>query len=310
MNEKLRNDHNHRGRLSWRSFIRAIPQSLAVLLILSSTINAQSPAATKQKERSQYEMELQKLKRTKPNEYEQMKKMVVFMTQMLLARLGYGIGPYNAILDEKTENALREYQKRRNLPVTGNPMLFETFEQIRKDMKFLNNQPVFLPGLSVYVDDLNFDLIWASGTWIRTNGKIPNPEQTSKIECWRNQRRCIEAMAAIDRRSSFGGRLSINIDEYEIERWDDYEILTKPIQFGCVRYVLRFNLVLKSVTKLRTTNRTEGICKTVETREFNMTLSNGFTVYQKLLKKRQRAVKKLMRFSPEFLKILQKAERP
>ena len=110
MNEKLRNDHNHRGRLSWRSFIRAIPQSLAVLLILSSTINAQSPAATKQKERSQYEMELQKLKRTKPNEYEQMKKMVVFMTQMILARLGYGIGPYNAILDEKTENALREYQ--------------------------------------------------------------------------------------------------------------------------------------------------------------------------------------------------------
>jgi len=274
---------------------------------------AQSQPTTdkKRKERSEYETELQRLKRDKPTEYENSRRMANLLAQLLLGRLGYGIGPYSGLLDEKTKKALREYQKLRNLPITGDPLSFETFEQINKDMELLDYQPVALPGLHVFLDSWSQGYVSAKGTWVLTNEKMGLPEQASDIHCFRDKRTCTEATAIVSGKGS-NRRLTVDTDFYEIERWDEYEIVTKPKEtgFGCTRYVRRFNRVQKSVTGLRSTISTEGACQGVEAKELNTTLSDGFEVYWDLNKNAKKIFGDLMRFSPEALKsVEQKAGR-
>jgi hypothetical protein len=287
--------------------------TLTILLILLVTTVAQSQPATdnKRKERLAYESELQRLKRDKPTEYENSRKIVNFSAQFLLGRLGYGVGPYSAVLDEKTQKALREYQKLRNLPVTGDPLSFETFEQISKDTELLDYQPVTLPGLHIFLDSWSQGYVSAKGTWVLTNEKMGFPEQTSDIHCVRDKRTCTEATAIVSGKGS-NRSLTVETDFYEIERWDEYEIVTKPQEtgFGCARYIRRFNRVQKSVTGLRSTISTGGLCQGVEAKESNMTLSDGFKVYWELDKSARKIFGDLMRFSPEARKsVEQKADR-
>lgn len=282
--------------------------TLAILLILLVTTVTRSQPATdnKRKERLAYESELQRLKRDKPSEYENNKRIVNLFVQLLLGRLGYGIGPYGVVLDEKAQKALREYQKLRNLPVTGDPLSFETFEQINKDSELLDYQPVTLPSLHIFLDSWNQGYVSAKGTWVLTNEKMGVPEQTSDIRCVRDRRTCTEATAIVSGKGS-NRSLTVDTDFYEIESWDEYEIVTKPIEtgFGCARYVRRFNRVQKTVTGLRSTISTGGACKGVEAKELNMMLSDGFKVYWELNKDAKRIFSDLMRFSPEALKSLQ-----
>ena len=228
------------------------------------------------------------------------------MAQLLLGRLGYGIGPYSAVLDDKTKQTLREYEKLRNLPITGDPLSFETFVQINNDSELLDYQPVTLPGFHVFVDSWSQGYVSAKGTWVLTNEKTGLPEQTSDIHCVRDRRACTEATAIVSGKGSERS-LTVDTDFYEIERWDEYEIVTKPKEtgFGCVRYVRRFNRVQKSVTGLRSTISTGGACQGVEAKELNMTLSDGFKVYWELNKNAKKIFSDLMRFSPEAIRSLE-----
>jgi hypothetical protein len=277
---------------------------LTILLVfLVATVAQSQPTTDKRKERFEYESELQRLKRDKPTEYENSRKMANLLAQLLLGRLGYGIGPYSTVLDEKSEKALREYQKLRNLPITGDPLSFETFEQINNDTEFLDYQPVTLPSLHVFLDSWNQGYVSAKGTWVLTNEKMGLPEQATDIHCFRDRRTCTEATAIVSGKGS-NRSLTVDSDFYEIERWDEYEIVTKPKEtgLGCARYVRRFNRVQKSVTGLRSTIATGGACQGVETKELNMTLSDGFKVYWELNKSAKKIFSDLMRFSPEALK--------
>jgi hypothetical protein len=281
---------------------------LTILLVFSlATVALSQPTTEKgRKERSEYETELQRLKRDKPVEYENTRQMTTLWTQFLLGRLGYGVGPYNGVLDEKTKNALREYQKQRNLPITGDPLSFETFEQTYKDTELLDYEPVNLPRLFVSLDFWQSGYVSGKGTWVLTNEKMGWPEQTTHIQCLRDRRICIEATAVLTGEGR-NKTVSVDTDVYEIERWDDHEIVTKPRETsaGCVRYVRRFNRVQKSVTGLRSTISTGELCKGVEIKEMHMILSDGFKVYWELYQTSRKAVRELMRFSPEVIKSLE-----
>jgi hypothetical protein len=282
---------------------------LAILLVFSlATVALSQPSTEKgRKERSEYETELQRLKRDKPNEYENTRQMATLWAQLLLGRLGYGVGPYNGVLDEKTKNALREYQKQRNLPATGNPLSFETVEQINKDTNLLDYEPANLPSLFISLDFWQSGYVSGKGTWVLTNDKMGWPEQTTYIECLYDRRLCVEATAIL---TGEGGNkaISLNTDVYEVERWDDHEIVTKPrkTSASCVRYVLKFNRAQKSVTGLRSTISTKGLCKGIEAKEMHMILSDGFKVYRELYQTSKKAVRELMRFSPELIESLDK----
>jgi len=283
---------------------------LTILLVLSFVVIARSQPPTEEwyRRRSEYELELKKLQRDDPKQYEKVKRAAILYAQVLLGRLGYGVGPYNGVLDEKTQTALREYQIQRAIPVTGDPLSFETSKQIEEDMNLLDNKPVILPRLFVFLDHWQSGYVSAKGTWTLTGEKMGLPEQTTHIQCFRDRRVCIEATALIEG-SSETRLLTVDSDEYEIERWDDYEIVTSPKQFGCVRYIRRLNRLQKSVTGLRSTTSTDELCKGVETRELHMTLSDGFNVYWELYQNSKKSLRKLMRISPEVLESLEQQPR-
>jgi hypothetical protein len=73
-------------------------------------------------------------------------RFIVVRVQMALGRFGYGIGPFDGLLDEKTRRALREYQAYNALSPTGaiDP---QSFMKLEEDMKKLAlvQFPVRLP---------------------------------------------------------------------------------------------------------------------------------------------------------------------
>lgn len=290
-------------------YIRAAILTILLVFSLATVALSQPPSDKGRNERSEWETELQRVKRDKPKAYEFMKRASYLATQRLLGRLGYGVGPYNGVLDEKTKNALREYQRQRNLPITGDPLSFETVEQIKKDTNLLDYQPTTLPGLHVFLDFWESGYVSGKGTWVLTNAKSGLPEQTTYIECQRDQHICIESTAILSR-GTINKHLQVNTDRYEIERWDAYEIVTKPRETlgGCVRYVLKFNRVQKSVSGLRSTISTEGLCKGVDTKELHMILSDGIKVHLELWQTSVEEVRKLFRYSPEMIEFFEQQE--
>lgn len=66
-------------------------------------------------------------RRTKPKTYEEFQS-VVFETEEHLKFLGYDIDKVDGILDPRTSKAIKLFQKRKGLPITGMPMnIYEWF---------------------------------------------------------------------------------------------------------------------------------------------------------------------------------------
>ena len=259
-------------------------------------------------DKAAWHLELEKLKREKPAEYEEMRTMSTLLAQVVLAELGYGTGPFDGVLDERTRNALREYENTRRLPIMGDPLSFETNQRLQADQEALHYYSVALPSLQISTSLWDSGYVSAEGTWIISGGEMGEPEQTSKLVCQRPLGTCIEATAV------FSGKgddrlLSLDVDTYEIERWDGVEIITKPLQFGCARYVRRFNRLQKSVTGIRSTTSNEGACKALDLTEKHLVLTDGFKVYWELSQQRLKRRRELLRMSPQLLTLPESKER-
>lgn len=279
--------------------------SFIAVVIFSPTVLA---PANQQGDKAAYQAELQKLQRDDPKEYEKQKMAMTLAAQLLLARLGYGAGPFGETLEEGFQIALRKYQKNRGITETGDPLSFETVEQVRVDSETMDYHPVRLPFFHFLEDLWDQGFVSAEGTWVIANEKQAWPEQTSKIQCSKASGTCTEATAIISRGES-SPSLSVDIETYEIERWDQYEIVTKPLQFGCARYIRRFNRPQKSVTGIRSTTSDEGICKGMETSEKYLVLTDGFKVYWDLLQESNSKRWKLMLLSPRLLEQMEANEK-
>ena len=95
--------------------------TLVTVLVLCLVMAALAQPTTDKarQERAEWETALAQLKRDKPQEYDDTKRTATLGAQVLLGRLGYGLGPYTGVLDATTTAALRAYQQHRHLPVTG-----------------------------------------------------------------------------------------------------------------------------------------------------------------------------------------------
>ena len=78
--------------------------TLAIVLVLCLVMAALAQPTTDQarKERAEWETALEQLKRDKPKEYDDTKRTATLAAQVLLGRLGYGLGPYTGVLDATT----------------------------------------------------------------------------------------------------------------------------------------------------------------------------------------------------------------
>lgn len=116
------------------------------------------------------------------------------------------------------------------------------------------------------------------GSWL-SDTELGTPVQTSHIICMKDYMLCTEAIAQISDIS--GPFLSVSNELYDIDVWNNTEILTKPKDFACVRYITRFDLIQKQVTQTRTTLSMEGMCQGTDKEPIHFHLGNGLKIQQK-----------------------------
>lgn len=118
-----------------------------------------------------------------------------------------------------------------------------------------------LPPLIVALDGWDAGYVRAKGTWTSFGGKMDHPIQTSEITCWKDMGYCFESVAQFDVGSSVYG-MALFQDMYEIERWDQHQITTKPNETGlCVRDTIQIGRATKSVTSIGRYRKDHPLCK-------------------------------------------------
>ncbi len=261
---------------------------LTLVLVPAAIAGERGPA---DKEVKELEAEIAKARKN-PEQFRQM----VATVQATLGMYGFGTGPFDGVLDEKTRIALRRYQQVRQLSVTGD-IDAATLIAAGDDLKLFRDSPVSLPFLNVYVDGWHDGYVQAEGTWTIVGEKQAFPEQTTKIMCYKDSRICFEVTAELSTGAA-GDHLSILTTLNTIERWDEYEITTKPYVRGCVAYTIRISRLSKAVTGYRMRNPEHQmaipeVCKGLNP-ELQLKLANGFDVHWELYRKRGEKMKGLL----------------
>jgi len=271
--------------------------ALAALIITLGNVSAASKEENLAREKTAWDQEMEKLKREKPSEYEAFRTTLTSLTELSLARMGYSVGAIDGNLDKQSLESLQLYQKNRKLLISEDPLAYETFNQIQTDINAIDTKPIGLPSSFVYTDDWDSGFFSASGTWMMTGG-VASPEQTSEIKCWRERGICVQAQAEISHLNS-NPFLGVSFETIQIERWDNVEIVTKPMDFFCMRYVYRVNRIQKSVSGIRTTISKDKQCENYDQSDKYLTLADGGKVWQKLLDQHNEKIKQIM--APAFL---------
>lgn len=239
------------------------------------------------------------IKREIAKEFEEIKadpkrfKGYVIVMQMALGHLGYGTGPFTGEFDERTRQAVAKF--RSNIKKTSAAELDgEIWIEIVDAYKETTKPGILLPPLQV--STASWDrYVTASGTLLLQGEELGIPLQTTEVQCHRQMGICIVATAMLNE-----NYLSTDIETYEVERWDSYEIVTKPMDKLCVRYTLRISRNQKTVTGLRSTISQAGLCAGISTNEMPLRLEDGSKAVESYDVKRRAANRKHMQASNEF----------
>ena len=204
--------------------------------------DAQQTWKEMQKKNEEY---FKELKEKNPAEWNKLHAQDILDAQETLASFGYGT-TFTATLDEKTTEALRVFQKRSGLPVTGD-VDTATVQRLIQDKAELERK---IPLGPVYTfDDADWkNFIKAEGAWFE-QGKEPDaktPVIPAVVECYKSLGLCIQAGVFSE------GSETIRLWLYEIERWDEYEIVTKPYDLPCGRETMHINRPGKTVLRINT----------------------------------------------------------
>lgn len=166
----------------------------------------------------------------------------VLEAQEALGKFGYGT-LFTGKVDDRTKDALRAYQNRNSLRATGD-LDYSTWVQIQRDSAALT--PEIPIGPMYMFNDSDWDnILTAEGVWLE-QGKEPTastPLIATRIECFKPTRTC----TAATHRSTL-----IHIQYFDIERWDQHEIETKPDDLPCGREQIHISRAEKSVLTINT----------------------------------------------------------
>lgn len=217
----------------------------------SAPPKARQEGATKDSQQLWNEMQekneqyLKELKEKDPAAWNKLRAQQILDAQEALARFGYGT-IFTATLDEKTTEALRNYQTRSGLPVTGDADT-GTLRRLTEDKAELERE---IPLGPVYTfDDADWkNFIKVEGLWLE-QGKEPDaktPVLPAVVECFKSAGSCTVATLGSE------GSEYIRLEWYEIERWDEYEIVTKPDDLPCGRETIHINRPGKTLLVINT----------------------------------------------------------
>jgi hypothetical protein len=189
------------------------------------------------KQNAQY---LKELKEKDPAAWSKIRAQDILDTQEALASFGYGT-VFTATLDDKTVEALRLYQKRSGLPVTGD-VDTSTVQRLTEDKAELERR-IPLGPIYTFADQDWDNLVTIEGTRVE-QGKVLDartPILPTRVECLKSTGLCIVATQTSQ------GSEYIHVEWFEVQRWDAYEIVTKPSDLPCGRETMHINRPSKTV---------------------------------------------------------------
>lgn len=127
---------------------------------------------------------------------------------------------------------------------------FRTWQQLQA----LRSSPVVLPNFWFHITGEPTQLrVMVNGTWLdptpaakSPGGAVSGRLQTSAIDCSQARMQCLESVAVVEvMQKSF---LEAHARAYEIESWNEREIITRPVQIDkCRMQVIALNHVDKVV---------------------------------------------------------------
>jgi len=120
-------------------------------------------------------------------------------------------------------------------------LLFAAGRTVEKEVPFV------LPSRSVVTGMWDKGYVSAMGTWVIDNAKSAAPFQTSTISCWRSEDVCREARAQLVN----GNYLDVDLDVYEIEKWDAHTIIYTTDSPTCVHYTYTIDRASEAVSGVR-----------------------------------------------------------
>jgi hypothetical protein len=182
---------------------------------------------------------------------------LIIETQEALAHLGYGVR-ITGEFDGQTRDAVKTFERRHNLPVQPQDE-GSISPELEVALGYVNNQTLNtfgLPSLEVGTGtwDPPLGVIRARGTWAPADP----PRQTTDIWCYRSTHACHESFAYL-----LNGDLYVGISDYDIERWDDDELVARSVSV-CIGETLTINRARKSATLLRSSrNDKNEACRTL-----------------------------------------------
>jgi hypothetical protein len=166
----------------------------------------------------QYLKELKDLKQKDPAAWNRMRALDILQAQEILATFGYGT-LFTATLDERTAEALRKYQARNGLPVTGD-VDDATLRSLNENKLELQRDVPLAPRYS-FGDFPSTGFVTVTGVRLQ-QGKEPGantPLLPARVECLKDIGECIVATLQSE------GSENIHLNYYEVQKWDRYEII-------------------------------------------------------------------------------------
>lgn len=166
-----------------------------------------------------------------------------FMLEMLLLDLRYYYEEPKGYLSDNLKEAIKLFQSDIDHEPNG-ILTAEQFEILKNRHDMVSGIEVYPSPVSVYISKVG-NYLSAEGTWVFENDVQADPLQTSKIKCSLYYQRCYMATARIT--SGFqqtyddNCSLKVDIEEFNITKWSEYEILAENDNAACVTYTLSIN---------------------------------------------------------------------
>jgi len=194
---------------------------------------------------------LRALRDSAPAAFDSLSSILIMSVQMHLGRVGFGVGPFTGVYDQSTATAVKQFEAARGIPSTGNPFNRTTISRILDEIEEMERagralgprSPVF--GASQWAEGF----VTVEGQWLME----PTPSATEdavKIQCSRQEETCQILYAKIQPDDNV---LLADEETYQIASWDNAEIISRPLDYPCARYLLRINRVQESATLVRST---------------------------------------------------------